>query len=195
MVGVEEDVTRRLLAGEAGAEDEFVRVFGRKVFQYSYLNCGRREDAEEVAQETLLKMLQNLGSLRDPSAVKTWAFQIARNTCFTRNRRSEFVPTEELSLDTVPSHWVGAFRDEHPLPDDAAYAAELRRLVAHAIHELPTKYRQVVLLRELEELSVAETAAVLEVSEEVVKTRLHRARAALRKAMERAGVLSPLARQ
>lgn len=128
-VGVEVEVTRRLLAGEPGAQDEFIQVFGQKVFQYSYLNCGRREDAEEVAQETLLKMLQHLGSLRDPTAVKTWAFQIFRNTCFTRNRRSEFAPSEELSLETVPAHWVGAFRDEHPLPDDAAYVQELRMMI------------------------------------------------------------------
>jgi DNA-directed RNA polymerase specialized sigma24 family protein len=128
-VGVEVDVTRRLLAGERGAQDEFIHVFGRKVFLYSYLNCGRREDAEEVAQETLLKMLQHLGSLRDPTAVKTWAFQIARNTCFTRNRRSEFAPTEELSLETLPAHWLGTFRDEHPLPDDAAYLQELLMMI------------------------------------------------------------------
>ncbi len=188
------DLVRRLKAGDAEAMEEFLRVFGRKVFQYSYLTCGRREDAEEVAQETLLKMVTHLDQLRDPAAVRTWAFQIARNTCFTRQRKSEFAPSEELSLENLPPHWLGEVRDQALLPEEAAYGEELKRLVARAIHDLPAKYRQVVILRELEEMSVAETAEVLGVTEEVVKTRLHRARGALRKAMERAGVLSPLVR-
>ena len=70
------------------AFDEFVDMFRGKLFQYSFLNCGQREDAEEVAQETLLRAFQSFHQLQDSAHVKAWIFRIARNFCLMKRRKS-----------------------------------------------------------------------------------------------------------
>lgn len=187
------ELAKRMVAGEPGALESFLELFRRKVYQYSYLNCGQREDAEEVAQETMMRVCAHVDQLREPEHVKTWVFQIARNVCFVKRRKSEYAPSEEMSLDDLPAHWAGMVRDRTEGPDSAAYHSELRKMLAKAIHELPDIYRNIVLLRDLEEMSTTATAEILQVSEQVVKTRLHRARLLLRKKLEEAGTLSPFA--
>jgi RNA polymerase sigma-70 factor (ECF subfamily) len=184
------ELARRLMAGDADARERFIETFQKKVFQYSYLSCGQREDAEEVAQETLLKVWEHFHELREPEHVKTWVFRIARNICLTRRRRSEFAPCEELSIEKVPTEWQGNLADRAYLPEDLTYQHELRRVLAKVIHGLPEKYRSVVVMRDLEEMSIEDTAGILCVSESVVKTRLLRARGLLRKRLELEGLLS-----
>ncbi len=184
-------LAERLMHGDLTAFDEFVDVFRGKLFQYSYLNCGHREDAEEVAQETLLKAFQNFRQLQDPAHVKAWIFRIARNFCSMKRRRSVFAPAQELSLDELKPSFKndGGDRrldlaDWRELPDQKAANGEMRVLLERAIAALPDLYKNVLLLRDMEELSVKETAEILEVSEDVVKTRLHRARLAVRKQID-----------
>ena len=169
------ELARRLSAGDQSALEEFVKLFQRKVFQYSYLMCGQREDAEEVAQETLLNVVKNFTQLRQPEQVRAWVFHIAKNVCILKRRKSIFAPTEEGPLEgarEVP--------DSAALPDLQAIAAESSERLHQAIRSLPDSYRAVLLLRDLEELSTEETADVLGITTDSVKTRLHRARAALR---------------
>ncbi len=184
-------LAERLMSGDLTAFDEFVDVFRGKLFQYSYLNCGRAEDAEEVAQETLLKAFQNFHQLRDPAHVKSWIFRIARNFCFMKHRKSQFAPVQEISLDEL----MPSFRNDggerrldiadwRALPDELTQSEEMRALLERAITALPDLYKNVLMLRDIEELPVKETAAILDVSEDVVKTRLHRARLAVRKQID-----------
>ncbi len=175
------------MAGEPEAFERFVGVFRTKIFQYSLQMCGQREDAEEVAQETLLKVFENFDQLRDPERVRSWVFRIARNACLMKRRKSVFAPAQELSLDDfLPGldHEGGSRRleiaDWSALPDDQLLRAELRQVIHQAIGELPEIYRTVILLRDVEELSTAESAEILDTTEEVIKTRLHRARLAVR---------------
>ncbi|MCC6538548.1 MAG: sigma-70 family RNA polymerase sigma factor [Bryobacterales bacterium] len=184
-------LAERLIHGDRTAFDEFVDVFRAKLFQYSYLNCGQREDAEEVAQETLMKAFQSFGQLQDPTHVKAWIFRIARNFCYMKRRKSVFAPAQEISLDELKPAMKadGETRrldiaDWRVLPDAAAQSSEMRALLHRAVAALPDLYRNVLLLRDIEELSVKETADVLDVSEDVVKTRLHRARLAVRKQID-----------
>jgi RNA polymerase sigma-70 factor (ECF subfamily) len=76
-----------------------VEHFRTKVFQYSWLMCGQREDAEEVSQETLLRVFESFDQLREPERVRAWVLRIAKNLCLMKRRRSHFAPTQELSLD------------------------------------------------------------------------------------------------
>jgi len=184
-------LAERLMRGDLTAFDEFVDLFRGKLFQYSYLNCGQREDAEEVAQETLLKAFQSFRQLQDPAHVKAWIFRIARNFCFMKRRKSAFAPSEEISLDELKPSFKGDgeghkldIADWRALPDERAQSSEMRALLERAIAVLPDLYKDVLMLRDFEELSVKETAEVLDVSEEVVKTRLHRARLAVRKQID-----------
>jgi len=94
----ETELARRLVTGDDKAFDRFVEHFRAKIFQYSWLMCGQREDAEEVAQDTLLKVFENFDQLREPERVRPWIFRIARNACLMQRRRSVFAPPHELSL-------------------------------------------------------------------------------------------------
>jgi RNA polymerase sigma-70 factor, ECF subfamily len=186
------ELARELLAGNPAAFDRFVEHFRSKVFQYSWMMCGHREDAEEVAQETLLKVFESFAQLREPQRVRAWVFRIAKNACLMKRRKSVFAPKQELSLDELMpvasrdgeqvkieiADWSG-------LPDREVLRTELRGVLHRAITELPEIYRSVILLRDVEELSTEEAAQVLEVGADVVKTRLHRARLAVRQTLDR----------
>jgi len=185
------ELARSLIAGEPEAFDRFVEHFRAKIFQYSWLMCGHREDAEEVAQETLLKVFENFAQIRDAERVRPWVFRIAKNACLMKRRKSVFAPARELSLDELMAAKTrsdGEVRmeiaDWSAQPDDLFLRAELRQTLTTAIGELPEIYRAVLLLRDLEELSTHETAEILELSEDVVKTRLHRARLAVRQKLD-----------
>lgn len=185
------ELARRLMAGEPEAFERFVELFRAKVFQYSLLVCGHHEDAEEVAQDALFKVFEKLDQLREPERIRPWVFRIARNACLMKRRKSVFAPTEELSLDELMPTAAGnggerrlEIADWSALPEDQALRAEAQRVVRQAIAELPDLYKTVLLLRDIEGLSTSEAAEVLEVSEEVVKTRLHRARLAVRQKLD-----------
>lgn len=181
----ETELTRALMDGHAGAFEEFVEHFRSKIFQYSWLMCGQREDAEEVAQETLLRVFRSFSQLREPERVRPWVFRIAKNACLMKRRKSIFAPMQELSLDELGAGLNGEPRafeigDSSSLPEDELLRSELRVALHRAVAELPETYRAVVLLRDLEELSTEETAQILDITSDAVKTRLHRARLALR---------------
>lgn len=129
--------------------------------------------------------------MREPEAIKSWVFRIARNACFMKRRKSTFAPERELSLDEL----MPSFRkdgderrmeiaDWSALPDVQAISTQMTGILKRAIEELPEMYRSVIILRDMEELSTAETARVLDLSEDAVKTRLHRARLAVRRTLD-----------
>ena len=171
-------VARAVLAGEPDAFELFVEHFRSKIFRYSWLMCGSPEDAEEVAQETLLKVFQSIDQLRDPERVRSWVFRIARNVCLMQRRHSVFAPVEELQVDDLP------VADDSEPADDRLLQAELRAVIERVVMNLPLTYRSVVLLRDLEGLSTEETAQVLDLGIDVVKTRLHRGRAAMKQQLD-----------
>jgi len=187
----EGELARRLMAGEPEAFDRFIDHFRPKIFQYSWLMCRDREDAEEVAQEALLKVFENLDQLREPERVRPWVFRIAKNACLMKRRKSVFAPGRELSLDEFMPAADGSgeerrlqIADWSNLPDSEVLRAEMNHVLQEAIGELPENYRPVLLLRDVEELSTQETAQILDISEDVVKQRLHRARLAVRKKLD-----------
>ncbi|HEU0140793.1 MAG TPA: sigma-70 family RNA polymerase sigma factor [Bryobacteraceae bacterium] len=185
------DLARDLLSGKEEAFDRFLERFRTKIFQYSYLMCGQREDAEEVSQETLLKVFEKLDQLKEPENIRAWVFRIAKNACLMKRRKSVFAPERELSLEELIPAGDGEgverklqLADWSALPETQALNSELRAVLERAIGELPEIYRSVILLRDVEELTTEEAAQVLEVGTDVVKTRLHRARLAVRKKLD-----------
>jgi len=179
---LEADLARALVAGEPEAFDRFVAHFRAKIFHYSWMMCGQPEDAEEVAQETLLKVFESFDQLRDPEHVRAWVFRIAKNACLMHRRKSVFAPSQEQSLDElqVDSEISG----DVPRPDIELERSEVRALLDRVIRELPQGYRSVVMLRDREELSTQETAEILDLSVDVVKSRLRRARVAMREKLD-----------
>jgi len=192
-VPTEVELAKRLLSGDVSAFDPFVESIRNKLFQYSYLTCGQREDAEEVAQETLLRVFQQFDQLREPEHVRTWIFRIARNFCLMKRRKSVFAPKEEVSLDELrpsfrdPGGSDGRkldIADWSHLPDKQMISGELAAVLRSAIRDLPDMYQSTLLLRDVEGLSTKETAEVLDVSEDAVKQRLHRARLSVRQRVD-----------
>ncbi len=190
-VTTDSELARKLIEGADGAFENFVDVYYAKLFRYSYTMCSQREDAEEVAQDTLLRVFESLNQLREPDHLKSWVFRIAKNACLMKRRKSVFAPKTEISLDELKPKRVGddggmriEIADWSALPEDLALDAEMRRQLQRAVHELPDSYKSVFLLRDIEELSTGEAADVLGVTTDVVKTRLHRARLALRKSLD-----------
>lgn len=175
-------LAQALTAGEPQAFERFVEHFRDKIFHYSWLMCGRPDDAEEVAQETLLKVFQNFDQLREPEHVRAWIFRIAKNACLMQRRKSVFAPEHELSVEELPQS--SELADSHLLPEDDLQRSELRAVLHQVIAELTPAYRCVVLLRDIEQLSTEETAQILDLSPEAVKTRLHRARLAMRQKLD-----------
>jgi len=192
---VEEDyeieLARALASGKEEAFEHFVEHFRTKLFRYTWLMCRQREDAEEVAQETLLKVFESVDQLREPERVRPWIFRIARNACLMKRRKSVFAPAAELSLDDLApavtvdgEHRHLQIADWRHLPETELLRAELREVLDEAIAGLPETYRAVVLLRDVEELSSNETAEVLDLSVDAVKQRLHRGRLAIRQRLD-----------
>ena len=178
----ESGLARALLAGENNAFEHFVEHFRSKIFHFSWLMCGSPEDAEEVAQETLLKVFESFDQLREPERVRAWVFRIARNVCLMQRRKSVFAPAHELPIDELPP--ADQLPDAAIAPEGSMLHSELRAVIDRVIVELPPSYRAVVLLRDLEELTTEETAQILGLSTDVVKTRLHRGRAAMRQKLD-----------
>ena len=180
------------MTGDAEAFDRFVEHFRAKIFHYSWLMCGQREDAEEVAQDALLKAFENFDQLREPERVRPWIFRIARNACLMKRRKSVFAPSQELSLDDfMPAmdhsgggHAKIQIADWSALPDRQIMQLEMKQELDQAIAALPEIYKSVILLRDMEELSTHDTAQILDLTEDVVKTRLHRARLAVRQKLD-----------
>ncbi len=179
----EVSLARKLLNGDDSALDRFVSVFRTRLFRYSNLMCGHYEDAEEVTQDALLSAFRHFHELRDPEMVRSWIFRIARNACYMKRRRSVYAPDRELTLEEL-----GPRRDEiadwSRLPDEEVLQKEMRQQLRSAFDTLPEMYRSVLLLRDVEGLTTEETAEVLELSRDVVKQRLHRARLAVRKQLD-----------
>jgi RNA polymerase sigma-70 factor (ECF subfamily) len=171
----EVELTQRLLAGDESALAPLLETIQRKVFQYTWLMCGQREDAEEVAQDTLLKVSQNWRQLQDPQRIKPWMFSIARNCCLMKRRKSVFAPAAELPVDDLP------LTTSEPDPETQLLQHEITAELEAALRLLPDTYRAVLLLRDREEMSTSETAELLGLSEDATKQRLHRGRAMLRR--------------
>ncbi len=173
-----------LRAGDPAAFDQFVERFGSMILAFGLRMCGRREDAEDIFQETLIKVFTQLRKLDAPEALRTWLWRVVANEC-RMSRRGPRDPARSVGLEDLRS--AGEDAPAVNLPDAAAVSpeeslvrAEDRRRIDRALAELPPEQRIIILLRDFEELSTAEVATVLGISEANAKVRLHRARLALR---------------
>jgi RNA polymerase sigma-70 factor (ECF subfamily) len=162
---LELELARRMSGGDATALALFLEIFCDRILAYCQLHCGKRQDAEEMAQETVLKLCERAAELADAVQVRPWVFGIAREVCATYGRSSH-PDTSEVSLEHLPVHWLKEMKDRHALPDDEAYQHELRTLFGKSISSLPNELRGVVYLRDWEGLAWRDLASVLGIEEE-----------------------------
>jgi RNA polymerase sigma-70 factor (ECF subfamily) len=145
--------------------------------------CGNEDDAGEVAQESLISMARSLRDFRGEASVSSWLYAIARSFCIKKRRRGKFAPAREESLDAPGIDAARRLADPAPSPEQTATNQEVQRALTRAIDGLESSQREVLVLRDVEGLSAPEVARVLGISVEAVKSRLHRARVAVRQAL------------
>lgn len=171
--------------GNTEALAEIITTHQNRVYNVALRMCGNVEDAEETLQETFLNALKALPRFEGRSQLATWLYRIASNACLSRRRRGASQP-ETLSVDEADDadsengFTPQFFIDWSHAPEDELLSAELQGVMTEAIKQLPPTLRIVFIWRDLEGLSIEETAEVLGLSTGTVKVRLHRARLKLR---------------
>ncbi len=170
-------------SGDGAAVEELLRRQQGRVYRFSLKMCRDSADAEDVLQETLLTVARKVADFRGASSLTTWLYAIARSYCIKKRRTSKYAPAREESLEGQAGDEAREVADGARLPDEEASGRELQRVLEGAISKLDDKYREVLLLRDVEGLTAREVAEVLDLGVAAVKSRLHRARAAVRARM------------
>ncbi|HEX6901395.1 MAG TPA: sigma-70 family RNA polymerase sigma factor [Thermoanaerobaculia bacterium] len=168
-------------AGDPDALDALLRRYQPSVYRFGLRMCRDEEDAKDVLQETLFAAARALHGFRGSSSLSTWLYSIARGFCIKKRRRSKFAPKQEVPLDGGSP--ALAVPDPHRPLDEELASREVERAVESAIRSLKPEWREVLLLRDVEGLTAQEVAEVLGLRVEAVKSRLHRARAAVRETL------------
>jgi RNA polymerase sigma-70 factor (ECF subfamily) len=189
-VVTDEDLVARARAKDFAAFEELVDRYEDKIFRLAFRFVRNETEAKEIVQDTFLLVWRKLDTFKGDSQFGSWLYRVATNTALMRlraQRRHPEVSTEELPVDYLDNYGQVPAAGENwaKRPDDELQTDELRRRIQKAVDELPEIYRTVFIIRDVEGLSTEETAEVLEISIPTVKTRLHRARLALRDAITR----------
>ena len=175
----DEEVVGRVLAGETALFEILMRRYNQRLYRVSRSILRDDAEAEDVMQDAYVRAFEHLNQFAGKALFSTWLTRIAIHEALARKRRRGRM--EELDALTANGDPMSILKSSAPSPEAGTAQAETRRLLEEAIDHLAETYRTVVVLREVEEMSVAETAESLGVTEAVVKTRLHRAHAMLRK--------------
>jgi RNA polymerase sigma-70 factor, ECF subfamily len=183
-LGSDELIVERALTGDAEAFGEIVRRWERRIFALTYGMLGREEDARDATQETFLAAFRNLRGFRGEAKVSSWLHRIAVNQCISRQRRTKV--RSESALDEEQEKHSSTFAT--PLSFSPARVAEGRQqtmAVRRAINSLPVELRQVVVMKEFEELTFREIADALDLPLSTVKSRLYTALKQLQMRLEK----------
>jgi RNA polymerase sigma-70 factor, ECF subfamily len=184
---VERDLIGRMRARDSSAVSDLASLYGPRIQQLAFRYLKNWEDAEEVAQDVLMKVYRKIEAFRGDAALSSWIYRITFNTAMSRLRSARFnhaaeVPGPESQTDGAeavkaePADWTS-------LADDQVMRAEMRKKLVEALTHLPDVYRVPVLLRDINGLSTEEASAILHVKPQTLKSRLHRGRLILRKHM------------
>ncbi|HEX9050618.1 MAG TPA: sigma-70 family RNA polymerase sigma factor [Anaeromyxobacter sp.] len=174
----------RARTGDRRALEDLIGRHQRRVYRFGLKMCRDPEDAKDVLQETLLAAARTVKDFRGASSVSTWLYTIARSFCIKKRRRSKFAPEQEESLDArEPGLEARQVVDPTRGPEDELAGRQVEAALERAIAGLDPMYREVLVLRDVEGLTAPEVAEVMGLSVEAVKSRLHRARVAVREAV------------
>ena len=174
------EVAARVVAGDRALFEILMRRHNQRIYRAVRAVLGSDEDAEDVVQEAYLRAYRSLHQFEGRAQFSTWLTRIAVNEALARRGKSSVRALVALEDENV----MTLVREESPDPEQQTFTTELRDVLEREMSALPATYRTVIMLRDVEGLSTAETAESLGVSEDVVKTRLHRGRAMLRERIE-----------
>ncbi len=177
------NLIERLKAHDPAAVADLSDSYGSKIYQLAFRYLRNREDAEEVAQDVLLKVHQKIDAFRGDAALSSWIYRITFNAAMSRLR--EFKQNLPSALEKADDEATGLplkreVVDWSPLADEEMLRTEMRQALVRALRDMPVLYRAPVILRDVQGLTTEEASAVLQVKEQTLKSRLHRGRLMLR---------------
>jgi len=178
----EQELLRRVQSGQKEYFYELIKPYQRRVYTAAFSVLRNEAEAEDAAQEAFLKALTHIRQFRAEARFSTWLLQIAVNEALMRRRRAHPELMEPIGekQDEEGNYTPRDFADWREIPSQTLERKEIRQKLAEAIASLAEKYRQVFVLRDVEHMSIRETAEALRISQASVKTRLLRARLMLR---------------
>ena len=182
-----EEAIRLLRTGESADAGRALALLQRTLVSFGIKLCGQREDAEDTAQDVLMKALPHLENLKDPQALSTWLYTAAKNRCWEGRRRATYrkaVALEDLLPDRAELQAL-LLTDPAASPEQQLLRREDQGMVHRAVLALPPMYRLVLVLHDMEELDTEVVAKILGLQPGTVRVRLHRARLLLRQEMSR----------
>lgn len=179
---------RQFLAGEQEVFHDLIRPYEGMYYRQAFSILRNQQDAEDAVQGAVVMIFTHLGQLNETERFKQWSLRIVQNEAkqLWRKRRQNQYESLDEGFDDFPGKSAAVpkdYADWRELPSEAAEKKELHAALQKAIGELPHIYREILLLRDVEQLNLAETMEVLEIGESAVKTRHHRARLLLREAL------------
>jgi RNA polymerase sigma-70 factor (ECF subfamily) len=175
------EIVQRVRHGEHALFEILMRRHNQRVYRAARAVVKDEAEVEDVMQQAYINAFTHLHQFEDRSEFSTWLTRIALNEAFARRQKMQRL--ESFSVPGGDGASIEEVTSTQPDPERQAYAEELRRVLEEAIDELPESYRTVFMLRDVEGLSTSETGAGLGIGDEAVKTRLHRARAMIRKSV------------
>ena len=182
----------RLVARDERAFNELVQTYERRVYLLVFRMLGRRDEAEDMAQEVFVQVFKAIGQFRGESKLSTWIYRIAVNVCKNRakylsRRHADQQDEFELAAERLPmSQTKGVTFADVSRPDHAFEGYQMEQIVQRCIAELEPDFREVLVLRDVEELRYEEIAEITGLADGTVKSRIFRARAMLKAKVERA---------
>ena len=178
----DEEVVARVLAGETHLFEIVMRRYNQRLYRVARAILRNDSEAEDVMQDAYVRAYEHLGQFAGRAKFSTWLTRIAVHEALMRRRRGnryqDLQPMSEREEDPMEGFPSMALN-----PEQQASTSQIRGLLEEAVEQLPEAYRAVFMLRDVEEMNTIETASVLDLTEENVKVRLHRARALLRKSL------------
>ncbi len=175
----DEQLVQEIAAGERAAFDLLVERHGDALFRFAARTCASERDAEDAVQDALLAVWRGAGTFRGDAPARTWIYRVVLHACRRRSRRRSGEPYVQAPIDAAADH-----PHEVASAEDRLAAREVGAALAKAMEELAPEEREILLLRDVEALSGTETADVLGLGLAAMKSRLHRARLALKQRVE-----------
>jgi RNA polymerase sigma-70 factor, ECF subfamily len=176
----DEEVVAQILAGETELFELIMRRYNQRLYRVVRAILRNEDESEDVMQEAYVKAYEHLRQFAGRSQFSTWLTRIAIHEALARIKRNR--RTEQLDMETIETgEGTPIMKAKSQNPEEQTSGAELRRALESAVLAIPEQFRMVLMMRDIEQMSTAETAAALDLSIENVKVRLHRARALVRK--------------
>lgn len=179
MPETDHELLEAIRTGDRGAMDRLLTRHQAAIYRFGAKMCRDEEDAKDVLQDTMMAAVRSIPEFRGGAALSTWLYAIARSFCIKKRRTSKFAPERIESLEAQAGQ-AEEIADARRSPEDDAAGRQLQHALDAAIADLDPMYREVIVLRDVEGLSAPEVAEVMGLSVEAVKSRLHRARTAVR---------------